>query len=47
MLGLGFLGKGEYEKSEDLLENAYRMDINHQGVQSHKSLLKSWELFIS
>jgi len=47
MLGLGFLGKGEYKKSEALLENAYRMDINHQGVQSHKSLLKSWELFIS
>jgi len=44
MLGLGFLGKGEYEKSEDLLENAYRMDINHQGVQSHIALLKSWEL---
>jgi tetratricopeptide (TPR) repeat protein len=47
ILGLGFLGKGEHKKSEALLENAYRMDINHQGVQSHKSLLKSWELFIS
>jgi len=40
MLGLGYLGKGEYEKSEAFLKKAYKMDLNHQGIQSHIALLK-------
>jgi Tfp pilus assembly protein PilF len=42
MLGLGYLGKDEYEKSEALLEKAYRMDINHQGIQIHIALLNNY-----
>ncbi len=42
MLGLGYLGKDEYEKSEALLEKSYRMDINHQGIQIHIALLNNY-----
>jgi tetratricopeptide (TPR) repeat protein len=35
MMGLGYIGLGEIEKGQSFLEKAYRMDINHQGVQSH------------
>jgi len=41
MLGLGYLGMSEYKKSEALLEKAYSMDINHQGVQSHIAFLNN------
>lgn len=43
MLGLGFLGKGEPDKSRTLLEKALKMDLNHQGIQIHISFLNSYE----
>jgi len=36
MMGLGYLGTGDNEKAKELLEEASRMDINHQGVQIHR-----------
>jgi tetratricopeptide (TPR) repeat protein len=35
MLGLGFLGTGDTEKSKFHLTQAAQMDVNHQGVQVH------------
>ena len=35
MLGLGYLGRGEKVRAKAHLEDAYKMDINHQGVQVH------------
>ncbi len=35
MLGLGYLGRGEKVRAKAHLEEAYKMDINHQGVQVH------------
>ena len=35
MLGLGYLGYGNTEKSHYHLQKAAAMDVNHQGVQSH------------
>jgi tetratricopeptide (TPR) repeat protein len=43
MLGLGYLGKTEYAKARQLLDQAYKMDINHQGLQSHITLLNKYE----
>ena len=39
MLGLGYLGKGEKEIAKKHLTQAAAMDINHQGVQVHLSIL--------
>ncbi|MDD3322234.1 MAG: DUF5107 domain-containing protein [Paludibacter sp.] len=39
MLGLGYLGLNDYEKAELYLTKAAEMDINHQGVQAHKSMI--------
>ena len=35
MLGLGYLGLGEFAKAETHLLEATKMDVNHQGVQVH------------
>jgi tetratricopeptide (TPR) repeat protein len=35
MLGLGYFGLGEIDKSKTHLQEAAKMDINHQGVQVH------------
>jgi len=39
MLGLGYLGLGETEKAKTYLNEAARMDINHQGVQIHLKMV--------
>ena len=39
MLGLGFLGMGDSEKAKSHLVQAALMDVNHQGVQVHLSIL--------
>jgi len=35
MLGLGYLGLGDQKKAKDYLSEAFRMDLNHQGVKAH------------
>ena len=40
MLGLGYLGKGENDNAKHHLNQASKMDINHQGVQIHKNFQK-------
>ena len=40
MLGLGYLGLGETEKANTYLNEAARMDINHQGVQIHLKMVQ-------
>ncbi len=39
MLGLGFYGQGDSEKAKIHLQEAAEMDVNHQGVQVHLSIL--------
>lgn len=41
MLGLGYLGYDNIEKANYHLEEAAKMDVNHQGVQTHKQQLLS------
>ena len=38
MLGLGYLGLGKIEEAKELLSKASKMDINHQGVQTHLAM---------
>ncbi|MDP4278089.1 MAG: hypothetical protein Q8914_10725, partial [Bacteroidota bacterium] len=40
MLGLGYLGLDLKEKANDHLNEAFKLDINHQGVQMHLALLE-------
>ncbi len=35
LLGLGYLGHKNYEKAGHFLKKAYKLNINHQGVQMH------------
>jgi Tfp pilus assembly protein PilF len=35
MMGLGYLGKKEYKKAKDYLQEAFDLDNNHQGVLAH------------
>ncbi|MDA3853748.1 MAG: DUF5107 domain-containing protein, partial [Bacteroidales bacterium] len=39
MLGLGYLGLAQMNKAKSHLSDAAKMDINHQGIQLHLSLL--------
>ena len=39
MLGLGYLGLGENEKAKQHLLTAARMDVNHQGVETHLKMI--------
>ncbi len=39
MLGLGYLGYGNFEKANFHLQKASQMDVNHQGVQVHLAML--------
>ncbi len=35
MMGLGYTGLGKVDKGKTFLEQAFGMDVNHQGVQAH------------
>lgn len=39
VMGLGYMGLGEHEKAGRWLNEVHHLDINHQGVQVHLSLL--------
>lgn len=39
LMGLGHLGLGETNIAQTYLEEAYRLDNNHQGVQVHKTMI--------
>jgi len=39
MMSLGYLGLEEVEKSVQLLEEAEKLDVNHQGIQALRSLM--------
>ncbi|MGQ7944381.1 DUF5107 domain-containing protein [Flavobacterium sp. WC2509] len=43
MLGLGYLGLGEIAKAKTHLQEASKMDLNHQGVQVHVSLINEYK----
>ena len=42
LMGLGHLGLGETTVAQTYLEEAYRLDNNHQGVQSHLQEIEKW-----
>ncbi|MDR6845777.1 DUF5107 domain-containing protein [Flavobacterium granuli] len=46
MLGLGYYGLGNTAKAKEHLEQASKMDINHQGVQVHLEMLEKHQLSI-
>ena len=39
MLGLGYFGLGEIDKANNHLQEAAKMDVNHQGVQVHLPMI--------
>ncbi len=43
MLGLGYHGLGEIGQAENHLQEAAKMDVNHQGVQVHLSMIKEYK----
>lgn len=42
MRGLGLLGMGEKKEAENCFIEAGKLDINHDGVHLHRSLINSW-----
>ena len=42
LIGLGYLGLGNFNKAKENLLKVTRMDINHQGTQIHLSMIKNY-----
>ena len=40
MMALGYWGLNQKEKSARLLKEVDKLDINHQGIQAFRSLIK-------